>query len=64
MWKHSVDRRGRSLLHYDHDDSNTGYLGFAHAWCNVRAGARKGRRLQHANTPGRDGLGTPGTVGW
>jgi hypothetical protein len=33
-------------LHYDHRDDRSGYNGFAHASCNVRAGARKGRAAQ------------------
>lgn len=36
-----------SALHYDHDERG-GYLGFSHAACNLRAGARKGNRLQAA----------------
>lgn len=35
-----------SWLHYDHNDDRTGYLGFAHARCNRREGARQGRRAQ------------------
>lgn len=33
-------------LHLDHNDTRTGYLGFAHASCNRRAGARKGALMQ------------------
>jgi len=33
-------------LHLDHNDTRTGYLGFAHAHCNVRAAARKARATQ------------------
>lgn len=33
-------------LHLDHRDDRRGYLGFAHASCNVRAGARKARAAQ------------------
>ncbi len=33
-------------LHYDHNGSRTGYLGFAHAQCNVKAGADLGRQRQ------------------
>jgi hypothetical protein len=43
MWKCQRDTRGKSALHYDHDNDNSSYLGFSHAWCNVKAGARKGR---------------------
>ena len=32
-------------LHYDHTDRRDGYLGFSHATCNKRAGARKGARV-------------------
>jgi hypothetical protein len=31
-------------LHYDHAETG-GYLGFAHARCNLRAGASKGGRI-------------------
>ena len=33
-------------LHLDHRDDRTGYGGFSHASCNVRAAAKKARRLQ------------------
>lgn len=33
-------------LHYDHNDEGTGYLGFAHAACNLTAGARLGHQRQ------------------
>ena len=33
-------------LHYDHNRTRDGYLGFAHARCNVKAGAREGRARQ------------------
>lgn len=33
-------------LHYDHNAQRTGYLGFAHATCNKRAGAQAGNRAQ------------------
>lgn len=32
-------------LHYDHTDARDGYLGFSHASCNRKAGARKGARV-------------------
>jgi hypothetical protein len=32
-------------LHYDHTERRDGYLGFAHASCNRKAGARKGQRM-------------------
>jgi hypothetical protein len=70
LWKWQRDSRGRSAVHFDHSDDNRGYLGFSHAVCNVRAGASKGGRLQHAHNhraypraaPTR-GHGTPGP-GW
>lgn len=34
-------------LHYDHNATRTGYLGFSHARCNVKAGARAGRARQN-----------------
>ena len=33
-------------LHYDHNAARTGYLGFSHASCNVKAGAKVGRSRQ------------------
>jgi hypothetical protein len=33
-------------LHYDHTDDGTAYLGFAHAHCNLRAGAILGNQIQ------------------
>ena len=35
-------------LHYDHNAARTAYLGFAHASCNRRAGARVGQKRQQA----------------
>ena len=37
--------RGQEL-HFDHLDDRSGYGGFSHAKCNVKAGAQKGRRTQ------------------
>ena len=37
-------------LHYDHNATRTGYLGFSHARCNVRAGAKVGRARQGRRT--------------
>lgn len=33
-------------LHLDHNRARTGYLGFAHATCNRKAGAQEGRARQ------------------
>lgn len=50
---HPCARCGKPLgpmgpgLHYDHAESG-GYLGFAHARCNVNAGASKGARIANA----------------
>jgi hypothetical protein len=33
-------------LHLDHNDTRTGWLGFSHAACNLRAAARKARAIQ------------------
>lgn len=42
-------------LHLDHNDARTGYAGFSHARCNVRAGARKARATQlHHGVPASD----------
>ncbi len=49
---HRCTRCGQPLgpmgpwLHYDHADDRSGYRGFAHARCNVRAGAVKARAAQ------------------
>lgn len=37
-------------LHLDHNRARDGYLGFAHARCNVKAGAKEGRARQTAST--------------
>lgn len=37
-------------LHADHDPTTGGYRGLAHARCNVRDGARRGRARQNART--------------
>ena len=39
-------------LHFDHTDDRTGYLGFAHAACNRKAGARKGAQVANGNSNG------------
>jgi hypothetical protein len=33
-------------LHLDHNDDRTGWLGFSHSVCNLRAAAKKARRIQ------------------
>ena len=55
MWKWAKDRHGKSALHYDHNNSRTGYLGFAHADCNRRAGAAQGGRVALARRWRRSG---------
>lgn len=40
-------------LHLDHNDTRTGYLGFAHATCNRKAGARKGAQIANQKTTRR-----------
>jgi 5-methylcytosine-specific restriction endonuclease McrA len=32
------------MLHLDHDDDRTGYVGLSHSWCNLRAAAEKTNR--------------------
>ena len=34
------------VLHLDHNDTRTGYLGFAHKDCNLKAAAKKARAKQ------------------
>jgi hypothetical protein len=34
------------MLHLDHNDDRTGWLGFSHSDCNLRAAARKARAIQ------------------
>lgn len=61
MWKHQqhTTRTGRvvSALHWDHNHTRTGYLGFSHGSvpchicgqrCNVKAGAAQGARVANA----------------
>jgi hypothetical protein len=33
-------------LHLDHNDDRTGWIGFRHAKCNLRAAAKKARAKQ------------------
>ena len=41
-WEREKYRRGtRSALHYDHNDARSGYLGFSHRLCNLKAGGRR-----------------------
>lgn len=42
-------------LHLDHRDDRSGYAGWAHAHCNMSAGAIKGNQAR--------GLGPPGPLG-
>jgi hypothetical protein len=53
MWKWAKDKQGRSALHYDHNDTNTAYLGFSHRACNMHAGASKGGRVANARQRAR-----------
>lgn len=46
-------------LHYDHTDARDGYLGFSHAVCNRRAGARKGAQVANARAVRRGYGGCP-----
>lgn len=52
---HPCTRCGQPLgpmgpsLHLDHSADRRSYLGFAHARCNVRAGARAGRARQNVS---------------
>jgi hypothetical protein len=51
IYKHAKckpDRNGvrRSALHYDHKDSNKGYIGFSDADCNRNDGSSKGGRAR------------------
>jgi hypothetical protein len=53
MWKWATEKpdrlgRTRSALHYDHNHARTGYLGFSHQLCNVKAGAAHGARIANA----------------
>ena len=41
MWKWAKDKYGKSALHYDHADDNSGYIGFSCAAHNCADGARK-----------------------
>lgn len=56
MWKWALDPWGKSALHYDHNDSRTGYLGFSHSTCNQRAGAAAGGRAVTSGRPRRNRL--------
>jgi hypothetical protein len=51
MWKFEKDRFGRSALHFDHAEDRTVYLGFSHARCNVKAGAKKGSVSRWGSKP-------------
>lgn len=43
----------REQWHLDHTDDRTGYLGVAHAYCNLRAAGIKTAKLHNENTPSR-----------
>jgi hypothetical protein len=40
-------------LHLDHTDNRLSYLGFSHTACNLKAAAKKARRIQVARKRGR-----------
>ena len=51
IYKHAKtkpDRNGirRSALHYDHNNANTGYIGFSDVDCNRNDGSSKGGRAR------------------
>ena len=49
-------------LHFDHTNDRTGYLGFSHASCNKRAGARKGARITNNRRARRQTASTTNTA--
>ena len=53
LWKYDVDKYGRSAVHLDHNRARDGYIGWAHAICNQRAGAAEGGRRVHAQRRAR-----------
>jgi hypothetical protein len=64
------DKHGKSALHYDHNDSGTGYLGFSCALHNLGDGAHKrnaqrrsGRNRARRQVTYSPPDGSPG-VGW
>jgi hypothetical protein len=46
-------------LHLDHNDDRTGWLGFSHKACNLKAAARKARRIQLAAKMAKTRTGKP-----
>lgn len=70
MWKWAKDKHGKSALHYDHNDSGTGYLGFSCALHDLGDGAHKrnaqrrsGRNRARRQVTYSPPDGSPG-VGW
>ena|SRR5882672_71875 len=62
MWKWQKDKAGKSAIHWDHNRTRTGYLGFSHRACNVKAGAAEGARIanaRRANAPHKAGRPRP-----
>ena len=60
MWKWAKDQHGKSALHYDHNDSGSGYLGFSCALHNLGHGAANGTLNAEADATEHAGRsGTP-----
>jgi hypothetical protein len=53
MWKWAKDRYGRSALHYDHNDSGTGYLQTRAKYVHTRGRGTWGAQL-HLTAPSID----------
>ena len=51
------------VLHLDHNDQRTGYYGFSHAACNLRAAAKKARNIQETAKTAKTRTGKP-VHGW
>lgn len=48
MWKYQTDQYGKSALHFDHNDTRDGHLGFSHQVCNDRAAGIKAKERREA----------------
>jgi hypothetical protein len=55
MWKWAKDKHGKSALHYDHNDSGTGYLGFSCALHNLGTAPTNGTLNGEADATGHAG---------